>query len=722
MSRFQAFLLTLTTSTVLTLLGCQGAPSGDEPGGTAWRPGAPYPEAARLDVIEDFFGTPVADPYRWLEELGSEETRAFVEAQNHLSFPFLASIPARDRIKERLTEVWNYQRYGVPTKEGGLYFYQFNPGLLNQDLVYVTDSIDAEPRLLIDPNTFSEDATIGLVAISPSPDGEVLAYATSDGGSDWKDWHFRDVATGEDLADELTYTKFTTPSWTPDSSGVFYSRYPESADGSGDDTEPVRVYFHAMGTPQSEDRLVYDLTAEPLHQGLDPKPHGYVTEDGRYLIITVYAGSHENQVHVIDLRHPQSDALRLIGDWQAWYQFIGNDGSVLYFKTTDGAPNSRVIAIDVDTPDRESWRELLPEADEALEDASYVGGVIVAEYLKDAKSLVRIYGTDGRHLRDLELPGIGAADGFEGHADDPETFFSFTGFTTPSEIHALDVASGESRVFKRPTVPIDTSRYQTRQVFYTSGDGTKVPMFIVHRRGIELDGDNPTLLYGYGGFGVSETPKFSISRMVWMELGGVFALANIRGGGEYGKRWHLAGIKQNKQNVFDDFIAAAEWLISSDYTSAERLAIHGGSNGGLLVAACAQQRPDLFGAVLNQVGVLDMIRYHLPSANARNWSTDYGLSENEDEFRAQIAYSPYHTLEPGTCYPPMLITTADHDDRVEPWHSYKYAAALQHAQGCEHPILLRVETRAGHSAGKPTWMSIEEIADSWAFLVWALDM
>jgi len=687
-----------------------------------WPADAAYPETDRLELVEEFFGSPVADPYRWLEELDADETRAFIEAQNELSFLFLEAIPARDAIEQRLTELWNYERYGLPSKEGGRYFYEFNSGLLNQDLVYVTDSIDAEPRLLIDPNTFSEDATIGLVALSPSPDGQVLAYATSDGGSDWKDWHFRDVATGEDLAEELTYTKFTDLSWTRDSSGVYYSRYPEAADGSGDDTKPVQVYFHALGTPQTQDRLVYDLTDEPRHRDLDPKPYGYVTEDGRYLIITVYAGYFENQVHYLDLAEPGTGIRRLIGNWEALYQFIGNDGTWFFFKTTKDAPNSRVIAIDLTDPDPARWRELVPEAEEPLEDASYVGGVMVAEYLKDARSLVRIYHPDGRHLRDVELPGIGAAKGFEGRADDPETFFSFTSFTTPTEIHVLDVATGESRLFKRPTVPMESAQFETKQVFYSSGDGTRVPMFIVHRRGIELDGNNPTLLYGYGGFGVSETPRFSVARTVWMELGGVFALANIRGGGEYGEAWHLAGTKDNKQNVFDDFIAAAEWLIDNRYTSTPKLAIEGGSNGGLLVGACLNQRPDLFGAGLVEVGVLDMIRYHLQSANARNWSTDYGLSEIEDEFRAQIAYSPYHNTVDGACYPPTLITTADHDDRVAPWHSFKFAAALQRAQGCGNPILLRVETRAGHSAGKPTWMKIDEASDAWAFLTWALDM
>jgi prolyl oligopeptidase len=719
MYRSASFALPAIVVSALLTLSC-GLPA--DHGSAGWTPGAAYPEAARDDIVEDFFGTTVADPYRWLEEMDSDRTTAWIEAQNDLSFPFLEALPTRDRIKDRVTELWNYERYGIPTKGGGRYFYEHNSGLLDQDIVYVADALDAEARVLIDPNTFSEDATVALAGSLPSPKGGWFAYAKSDGGSDWRDWYFRDVVSGEDVGDVLTFTKFTDLSWTPDDSGVYYSRYPEGEDGSGDDTRAVKVYYHAVGTSQGEDPLVFDASDMTQHRGLDPHPYATVTEDGRYLVITIQAGYHENLIWVQDLSQQNAEARPLIGEWVALYQLLGNRGSELIFKTTDDAPNSRIIAIDVNRPQRTNWREVVPEAAEALHDASVVGGTVVAEYLQDAKSLVRIFDLDGNHLRDVELPGIGTADGFEGRADDTETFFRYTDFTTPSEIHRLEVTSGAAELFKRPTVAVDTSQLETTQVFYSSKDGTRIPMFIVHREGIELDGSNPTLLYGYGGFNVAYTPTYSTSRMTWMDMGGVYALANIRGGGEYGKAWHLAGTKQNKQNVFDDFIAAAEWLIANGYTSTPKLAIQGGSNGGLLVAACANQRPDLFGAVVDQVGVHDMVRYHLPSANARNWSTDFGLSENEEEFKAMIAYSPLHTTVQGTCYPPMLITTADHDDRVVPWHSYKYAAALQHDQGCDNPILLRVETRAGHSAGKPTWMWIEEIADTWAFVSWALDM
>jgi prolyl oligopeptidase len=680
--------------------------------------------------VEDFFGTPVADPYRWLEQLDSEQTRSWIEAQNELSFPFLESVPARAGIKQRLTDLWNFERFerrDVPFKANDRYFIRLNPGLLDQAIVYVTDSLDNELTVFLDPNSFSEDGTVALGnvggnTIVPNPDGDLVAYAKADAGSDWNTWHFREFATGEDLPDVIQHSKFFPVAWAPDGSGVYYSRYPAREDGTGDGSKPMRLFFHTIGTQESADELVYDLTDEPRHRDLQPYPVAEISDDGRFLVITVIAGSFENQIHYLDLTDPGAGIKRLIGTWEALYGYIGNDGSTLFFTTTKGAPNSRVVAIDVANPDPSRWRELIPEAEEALQDVSYVGGHLVAEYLKDAKSLVRVFRTDGTFVRDVELPGIGTAYGFEGRGDDPETFFLFTSFTTPMELWAYDVAADEARLVRRPSVSIDPEEYVTEQVFYTSGDGTRIPMFLSHKKGIELDGTNPTLLYGYGGFNVSYTPRFSTSTVVWMEMGGVYALANIRGGGEYGEAWHLAGARLNKQNVFDDFIAAAEWLIDNHYTSTPKLAIEGGSNGGLLVGACVNQRPDLFGAAVAEVGVLDMIRYHTQSANARNWSTDYGLSENEDDFRAQIAYSPYHNTVEGACYPPTLITTADHDDRVAPWHSFKFAAALQRAQGCDNAILLRIETRAGHSTGKPTWMRIDEAADVWAFLAWALEM
>ncbi len=713
----------------LSAYGC--GPSGPpESPGAGWSPASSYPETYRLELEEDFFGTRVADPYRWLEQLDSEETKAWIEAQNELSFPFLEAIPSRDEIERRLTALWDFERFDrrdVPFKSGDRYFFKLNPGLLDQDVVYVTDSLDHELTVFLDPNTFSEDGTVALGNVGghpivPSPDGRLVAYAKAEAGSDWNTWYFRDFATGQDLPDVIRHSKFYAVAWAPDNSGVYYSRYPAREDGSGDDTRPMRLYFHAIGAPETSDTLVLDLSDEPRHRDLQPYPVAETSDDGRYLVITVVAGYFENQVHYVDLSDPKGGIRSLIGTWDALYEYIGNDGTWLFFKTTNDAPNSRVIAIDATDPSPDRWRELIPEADEALQEVAYVGGHLVAEYLKDAQSLVRVYRSDGTFVRDVDLPGVGTAYGFDGRGNDPETLFLFTSFTTPMEVWAYDVTTGDASIVRRPALSIERAEYVTEQVFYTSGDGTRIPMFISYKKGIALDGTNPTLLYGYGGFNVSYTPRFLTSTMVWMEMGGVYALANIRGGGEYGEAWHLAGTKQNKQNVFDDFIAAAEWLIENGYTSTPKLAIEGGSNGGLLVGACINQRPDLFGAAIAEVGVLDMIRYHLQSANARNWSTDYGLSENEDEFKAQIAYSPYHNTADGACYPPTLITTADHDDRVAPWHSFKFAAALQRAQGCDNPILLRVETRAGHSAGKPTWMRIDEAADAWAFLAWALDM
>jgi len=688
-----------------------------------WKPNASYPDAARAPVEEDFFGTPVADPYRWMEDMDSDQTHQWIQAQNQLTMPFLERLPKRNQIKNRLTELFEYERYSAPSKVQGRYFYSYNPGLANHDVVYVTDSLEGEGRVLIDPNTFSDDGTVSLAGTEVSPDGSLVAYAKSDGGSDWRDWFIREVESGKDLGNRITYTKFTGISWLPDGSGFYYSRYPEGEGGQGDDSKQVSVYYHEVGTPQSDDRLVYDLTDMPKHRDLAPDPYAEVSEDGNYLVITVSAGYHENQVHVLDLREPAAEPVELVGEWKALFGFLGNDGSTLFFETTLDAPNSRVIAIDVENPGEASWREVIPEAEEALQSSSYVGGHLIAQYLKDAQSLVKVFDTQGQHVRDVDLPGIGSAGGFGGRGDDTFTSYTYSSFTTPRESYVYDVATGESELFRTPEVDADFSGYEVRQIFYSSKDGTQVPMFIVHKAGLKLNGKNPTLLYGYGGFNVSLTPGYSTSRLVWMEMGGVLAIPNIRGGGEYGKAWHLAGTKAQKQNVFDDFIAAAEWLIDNQYTNPMRLAIQGGSNGGLLVGACMTQRPELFGACLPAVGVLDMIRYHTASANARNWSTDYGLSEVEAEFEAQIAYSPYHNTEEGVCYPPTLVTTADHDDRVVPWHSYKFAAALQHAQSCpNNPVLIRVETRAGHGAGTAITKQIEIVADQWAFLVWALRM
>ena len=690
-----------------------------------------YPETRQVDQVDDYFGVQVADPYRWLEDLDGEETAAWVAAQNEVAEPFLASLPGRAAIEDRLREIWNYERWSTPGKRGERYFYSHNDGLQDQSVVYVAESMDQEGdeppgRVLLDPNGWSEDATVALAGMTPSRDGRYVAYAQSDGGSDWRKWKVRDVEAGEDTGDLIDFTKFTSISWMPDNSGFFYSRYPPREDDptKGDGSKAVSVYFHALGTQQSEDRLVFSQPEHPRRN-----PYASVSEDGEYLLVNLQEGYLENAVHYRKIDEPDSAIRPLLDQWDALYGYIVNMGPVFLFETNKEAPRNRIVAVDLtdgSPAGNPTLHEVVPEAEDTLSSASAVGGKLVLNYLHDARTVVRLAEPNGAApatpAGEVELPGIGTAGGFGGRWEDTETYYSYSSFGTPSQIHRYDVATGESRLIRSPAIDAELDGYETTQVFYESRDGTRIPMFITHRAGLERSGDHPTLLYGYGGFNISLTPGFSSSRLAWLEMGGILAIPNLRGGGEYGREWHLAGTKENKQNVFDDFIAAAEWLIAEGYTSAGRIAIQGGSNGGLLVGATLNQRPDLFGAALPAVGVLDMLRYHLPSANARNWSTDYGLSENEDEFRAQYGYSPLHNVQDGACYPPTLVTTADHDDRVVPWHSFKYAAEMQRAQGCDNPVLIRVETRAGHGAGKPTWMQIEDVADQWAFAAWALGL
>ena len=703
-SRSRAAVATIISTLSIALLPILGCTPAETP--------ISYPEATRGDVVENYHGVAVADPYRWLEELDSAETRAWVEAENAISIPYLEAIPVREELKTRLTALWDHERFSQPFKEGDLYFYSRRDGLQNHFVIYMVDKLGGEPRVLLDPNTFSEDGTVSLGGLSVSPDGRHVAYAKSDGGSDWRTWHVRRIDTGEDLPDLIEKTKFASASWTGDGGGFYYSRYPDGPDGQGDGSKAVKVYYHRIGTLQSEDELIYEIPEHPRRN-----PYGSVTDDGRYLVLNIQEGYLTNAVYYRDLATPGSPIVKLLDDWDALYNFIGNDDTLFYFQTNLEAPRNRVIAIDIENPARDDWLEVIPQNEQTLRSTSMPGGHLVASYLKDVLPLVRVFDPSGKPVRDVEFPGIGSAFGFGGKFDDPETFYTLTSFALPPTIYRYDVSTGHSEEFRRPDIDVDSEAFEMVQVFFASKDGTRIPMFITYRKGIELDGQNPTLLYGYGGFNVSLTPSFSLSRYLWLERGGVLAIPNLRGGGEYGKEWHLAGTKGQKQNVFDDFIAAAEYLIAEGYTSTPRLAIQGGSNGGLLVGAAITQRPDLFGAALPAVGVLDMLRYHLPSANARNWHTDLGLSEVKEEFEAQYAYSPYHNVEPGTCYPPTLVTTADHDDRVVPWHSYKFGAQLQFAQGCANPILVRVETRAGHGAGKPTWMQIEEIADQWTFVL-----
>ncbi|MGB3756189.1 MAG: prolyl oligopeptidase family serine peptidase [Rivularia sp. (in: cyanobacteria)] len=673
-----------------------------------------YPATRKGEQVDNYHGTEVADYYRWLENPDSTETKAWVEAQNKVTFNFLDQIPARDDIKKRLTKLWDYEKYGVPYQEGSRYFYFKNDGLQNQSVLYTLKNLDDKPTVLLDPNKLSEDGTVALSGISISDDGKYLAYGISVAGSDWQEWKVRNIETGEDLEDNLKWIKFSGASWTNDSKGFFYSGYdaPNEKTKLEDVNYYQKLYYHQLGKPQSEDTLIYERSDEK-EWGFN----GSVTEDGRYLIISVWLGTDsKNLVFYKDLTNPSSEVVELISKFESSYSLIDNDKNAFYFQTDLNAPRGRAIAIDIDKPDPKNWQEIIPQTEETLESVGTLNNQFVAEYLKDARSQIKIYDLKGAFIREVELPGIGSVGGFEGKKADTETFYIFTSYTTPGTIYRYDMVTGKSTVFREPKVDFNADNYETKQIFYKSKDGTQVPMFIIHKKGIKLDGNNPTYLYGYGGFNVSLTPSFSVTSLIWMEMGGVYVVANIRGGGEYGEEWHQAGIKDKKQNVFDDFIAAAEWLIDNKYTKSEKLAIAGGSNGGLLVGACMTQRPDLFGAALPAVGVLDMLRFHKFTIGWA-WVPEYGSSENPEEFKTLYAYSPLHNLEPGTAYPATLITTADHDDRVVPAHSFKFAAALQAAHDGEAPVLIRIETKAGHGAGKPTAKIIEEVADKWAFLV-----
>ncbi|MBE9113381.1 S9 family peptidase [Nodosilinea sp. LEGE 07298] len=672
-----------------------------------------YPPSPQHDQVDTYHGVTVPDPYRWLEDPQSPASREWIAAQNTVTDGYLQTLPKRREISDRLTQIWNYERYSTPFKRGGRYFYFKNDGLQNQSVLYTQPSLEAEPRVLLDPNTLSEDGTVSLSGMAVSENGAYLAYGLSSAGSDWVEWRVRDIATGEDTDDLLKWVKFSGASWSHDHAGFFYSRYDEP-----DETTKLeavnyyqKLYYHRIGTPQSEDELVYERP--------DQKEWGFgggVTEDGRYLIISVWKGTDPNNlVFYKDLSDPESPVVELISEFEASYSFVDNEGPLFWFTTDLEAPKGRLIAIAIDQPEKSHWQEIIPESDDTLEGVGLLNNQFVADYLKDAYTTIRIFSLTGELVRQVVLPGIGSAGGFDGKREDTETFYSFTSFTVPPAIYRYDMVTGESTLYRQPEVDFDPDAYATTQVFYASKDGTRVPMFITHKKGIELNGQNPTLLYGYGGFSISLTPSFSVSNLVWMEMGGVYAMPNLRGGGEYGEDWHLAGTKLNKQNVFDDFVAAAEWLIAEGYTSAEKLAIAGGSNGGLLVGACMTQRPDLFAAALPAVGVMDMLRFNQFTIGWA-WESDYGSPQNEDEFKVLYGYSPLHNLKPGTAYPATMITTADHDDRVVPAHSFKFAAALQAAHGGEAPVLIRIETKAGHGAGKPTAKVIEEVSDKWAFL------
>jgi prolyl oligopeptidase len=678
-----------------------------------------YPKAKTVDQVDDYHGTKVADPYRWLEDTDSADTHAWVEAENKLTFSYLDKIPYRSAIRERLLKLWNYERFTVPEQHGGRYFYQHNDGLQNQNVLLVAESLNAEPRVLLDPNTLSSDGTVALAGEAVSDDGKRMAYGTAASGSDWTEWHVRDVDTGKDLDDDIKWVKFSGASWTKDGKGFFYSRYDEPKEGTAMRGVNYfqKLYYHVVGTAQADDKLVYDRP--------DNKELGFgggVTDDGRYLVINVWQGtSPKNRLYYKDLTQPDSQVIKLLDDFDAQYQFIDNDGPVFWIQTDLDAPRGRLIAIDTRHPEKANWKTIVPQGADKLESAGTVNNQFLLGYLKDARTEVRVHDLSGKMLHIVDLPGIGTASGFGGKRSDKETFYSFTSFTSPTTIYRYDPQSAKSAVFKQPKVDVDQAKFETKQVFYHSKDGTRVPMFLTYKKGLKLDGQNPTLLYAYGGFDISLTPAFSVSNLVWLEMGGIYAQANLRGGGEYGEDWHLAGTMGKKQNVFDDFIAAAEWLISNKYTSTPKLAIRGGSNGGLLIGACLTQRPELFGAALPEVGVMDMLRFHKFTIGWA-WTSDYGSSDKPEDFKWLYAYSPLHNLKPGTKYPPTLIATSDHDDRVVPGHSFKFAATMQADQAGPAPVLIRVETKAGHGAGKPVSKLIDEAADAWGFLAHNLNM
>ena len=683
-------------------------------------PAAPitYPESNPGTTVEVLHGVEVADPYRWLEDDNSVETADWVRDQNVVTQNYLADVKGKKEISDHLTALWNYERYGIPFKEGGRYFFNKNNGLQNQSVLYTTTSLDIEASVLLDPNTFSDDGTIALGSRSISPDGKYIAYSISKSGSDWVEWKVRNIETGVDEADHLLWSKFSGSSWSKDSKGFYYGRFAPPAEGeelTAKNTDK-KIYYHTLGTEQSEDKLVYERPDHPLW-GLA----AFVTDDGRYLMFHVTQGTDtKNALFYRDLTKPDSEVVELLPDFDASYGYVSNVGSTFLIETDLDAPRKKLISIALDSPERTNWKTLIPETEKTLDYVSHVGGVLLVTYLADAHSEVHRFDLDGKDLGEVELPGLGTTGGFWGKPGDKETFYIYTSFTSPGTVYRYDISNNESSVFKKPTTLVDPDAYETKQVFYPSKDGTKVPMFIVHKKGLMLNGQNPTYLYAYGGFGISLLPNYSPTNTTWLDMGGVYALANLRGGGEYGEDWHQAGTKLKKQNVFDDFIAAAEYLIAEKYTSSSKLAIAGGSNGGLLVGACLVQRPDLFGACIPAVGVMDMLRFHKFTIGWA-WESEYGSPEDAEEFKVLRAYSPYHNLKKGTTYPATMVTTSDHDDRVVPAHSFKFAAALQEANGGPNPMLIRIETKAGHGAGTPTKKLIEQAVDRFAFLSKALD-
>ncbi|TGY89931.1 S9 family peptidase [Marinicauda algicola] len=715
-------LILMSAVSALALSAC-GEPAGEAPqeetgaAETVGETALTYPETPTVDVADIYESAAegevaVADPYRWLEAdvRQSEEVRAWVEAQNAVTFSYLDTLPGREAISERLTELYDYERFSLPEKEGGRYFFSRNDGLQDQSVYYVQDEAGAEPRMLLDPNTWSEDGTVALAGTWPSPDGRYVAYQVQDGGSDWRTIRVVDVETGEQLGDEIEWVKFSGVSWAKDGSGFYYSRYPEPE--AGEEFTSLNLdqaaYFHTLGTGQGEDRLIISNPESP-----EVGWRVGETNDGNYLVIYSSKGTDGNGVRILDLSQPEAEPVVIFDGFANNHSYVGNDGESFLFFTDLDAPNGRVVRVDLSDP--ATLTDVIAEGEAPIQGVSFVGGHLVVERLEDVKSAVSVYTPQGEFVREVELPGIGTASGFSGEPDDAETFYAFTSFNRPTTIYRYDVETGQSEVFREPELTFNPDDYVVSQVFYESTGGVEVPMFIVHHRDVTPDGSQPTLLYGYGGFAISLTPNFSVSNLQWMEMGGVYAMANLRGGTEYGRDWHDAGRLFNKQNVFDDFINAAEELIDLGWTSPDNLAVYGRSNGGLLVGAVVNQRPELFAAALPAVGVMDMLRFNQFTAG-RFWVDDYGSPQDPEMFDYLRLYSPYHNIEEGADYPAVLVTTADTDDRVVPGHSFKYIAALQAAETGDDPALIRIETRAGHGAGTPVSKIIEETADRWAFI------
>ena len=673
---------------------------------------APTYPTTRQDpsVSDDYHGTKVSDPYRWLEDDNAAETKDWVKKQNEVTFGYLEKIPFREAVKTKLTTLWNYEKFGSPFKEGGKYYFYRNSGLQNQSVLYVQNDLNATPSVFLDPNDLSKEGTVALGALSFNKSGNLAAYQLAKAGSDWQTIYVKDAATGKTLDDKVEWVKFSGISWAGD--GFFYSRYPEPKKGEElkGASEFQAVYFHKVGTPQSEDKLIYE------DKGNAKRGFGSsISDDERFLEVTPWEGTSGNMLIVKDLKN-NGNFVTIVDNFKNDWNVIDNDGDWLLVQTNYKAPNSRVVAINPTMPEEKNWKEIIPEnKSDVLQGCGVIGGKLAVNYLHDVSSSIKFYDFSGKFQSELKLPGIGTVGGLSGKKGETEAFYSFSSFTRPSTIYKLDVSTMQSSIFKEPKMAFDPNLYETQQIWYKSKDGTKVPMFVTMKKGTQLNGKNPTLLYGYGGFNVSTVPQFSVSRAALLDMGGIYAVANIRGGGEFGDEWHKSGTKERKQNVFDDFIAAAEYLIAKKYTSSDFLAIQGGSNGGLLVGACMTQRPDLFRVALPAVGVLDMLRYDKFTIG-RAWGTDYGLSENATDFSYLHKYSPLHNLKKGVKYPATMVTTGDHDDRVVPAHSFKFAAALQAAQTGEKPALIRIETSAGHGAGKPTAKVIQETADIMAFM------